>query len=194
MKQRSLTVGLIVATAVLALLLGGCNLANSASQTDLQNATGGDGPGSGNWKPVKPENQRQARQLYDVLQTLGQNTNEASTNYDNGYIKCLDGNGNLLSGQSEECIQQLSQSAKNVNNMLSDFFRGHDVFVSWVKQNGGVDIPQSVPFPKAPINPPATLDPGETNPSWTGCLTCTHSLDVEFVFSPAPVEIGQSTQ
>lgn len=198
MRQRIFVLCGIIITTLFFLALSGCGLAESVDQVDLQNATSGDGPGSGKWKPEKPANNRQARQLFNVLQTLSERGNETADEYDKAYILCFDENGKLRAEESlEECMPRLVELAYTWNRLFQDHESGSTVYDIWASETEGeTPAPNPPDPPKDPKNPPPdTEDPeGDDDDDRWGCppyccLTCIHGMNVEYVFFPAPVRV-----
>lgn len=189
-------VGSIFSLFLIAVItLAGCNV---ATPDGLQNSIGGgNGPGSGSWDPPKPQNNRQARQLYTVLETLAKNTNEETAKYDQGYVKCLDEAGKPLSGEEKDpCIQPLVDSWVTLFNHFKDFRSGSAVYTGWAQENVAAEAPPAPDLPGLPKHgAPPTLsndtdpDPDPIKcPPWC-CLTCTQRIDVEFVYHPTDMEL-----
>lgn len=187
MKRWSIVVGLLTLLLVFMGALAGC----SPAAEGLQNAAGvGDGPGSGRWKPQTPANARQARQLHETLQTLRRNANEESGQYDKLYAGCLNEEGRLRSGdEADACVQPLVASWLTLEAYFRDFMNGRSAYVDWAQRNDDAPSPPDLPNVPQSGSPSAEIIELGGGQNWTGCLTCTHRLDVEYVFRPAPVEI-----
>lgn len=182
-------------------LFGGVvvGLTSCGAADGLQNAAGGgDGPGSGNWKPGIPENRRQARQLWTILETLSKRTSEDSAAYDAQYVRCFDKDGNPLSqDENDPCIGELLNAANQLHAQFVDFRVGETSYNTWAQDAEDEDPPEAPDPPKEPKEPapkePAPKEPEDDDDNWGCppwcCLTCTQNLDVEYVFRPAPVEV-----
>lgn len=193
MKRWSIIAGMLALFLVFTGVLVGCG----AAADDLQNAAGsGESPGSGNWEPQMPENARQGRQLYEVLQTLRSNANEESGRYDKLFERCLTADGKLRSGdETDECVEPLVNSWLTLQALFRDFINGRSTYVDWAQENGARDMPSPPDLPRVPEQGllPAEIFELGSDQNYTGWLTCVNGLDVEFVFRPAPLEIEAPT-
>ncbi len=196
MKRWFIVAGLMMLFFVALFGLAGCGLLSQASDTDLTNAVGsGNGPGSGNWKPARPENLRQARQLHGILVTLSEKGSEISTSYDRLYDECFDLKGNLLPDkEAKGCIDESLELANSLRSHFHDFYSGAVVYATWADENKDEDPPKTPDPPRDPKNdpPPDTEDPGDDDDDGWGCcwcLTCIYGIAPEYVFHPVELEV-----
>ncbi len=197
--KRGLTLfGLTAALFIFMAGLTSCGLADTASE-GLSNAIGSEnGPGSGKWKPSKPLNKLQARQLHTALTSLSNKGNEFSIAYDKLYEQCFDIKGNLLPGSdAERCLSESSKLATEIRSYFRDFYVGLSVYGEWVQENEEEEDPPKPPDPpKEPKNdpPPDTEAPGDNDNDddddwgWR-CLTCTNRIDIEYMYAPFRVTV-----
>ncbi|MCA9927540.1 MAG: hypothetical protein KC419_03645 [Anaerolineales bacterium] len=188
MKRWFIVVGLLGMLAAVG--LSACGALSGASSTDLSNSVGSEnGPGSGKWNPPKPENNKQARQLYDVLQILAKNANEDAAAYDARYIDCFDSKGNLLPGkEEEECAKPLMELIASLQKYYTDFGAGWRVYHGYGNEIGE-DLPSVADLLKPPSNDPLQ---DLSVPGWTGCLTCTYGIAPEYVFHPVEIALSSN--
>ena len=194
MNRRLIVAGLMLLFIAI-FGLTGCGLLSQAADADLTNAAGsGDGPGSGKWRPQVPKNNRQARQLFNVLETLSKNGTEEADEYDRIYAFCFDENNKLIPANEGECLPQLNEQARVVERLLVDFDTGSTVWDTWA-QEGEEDPPPKTPDPPDPPkkDPPPKKEPGDDDDSggrtccW--CLTCTYGIEPEFIFQPVEIDV-----
>lgn len=189
LRRISILAGLTTCLVVALFALASCGADTIVSNTDLQNAAGsGNGPGSGKWTPPPPTNQRQARQLYQTIETLVANTNKVSTEYDEKYPQCLNENGKLLESQeNNDCITDLKSSWINLQNLFADYRAGADAYELFAQDSGDEEETPPAPDPPDPPkkDPPEKEDP-EDDDDWSGCcycLTCTYNIhNPEYAF------------
>lgn len=191
MIKRLSIIGFLVSLFLVAVIgLSSCGAAEELASTDLQNAVGsGNGPGSGNWQPPKPENKNQCTQLYNTVDAFRINIDGEVETYTNGFNRCFDKDGNLREGQDpEDCYKALSNVADGLKADYTDFRAG---FVNYgLCNNEG----PALTLPRVPDVDPVTTQgilPGGDWSNWTGCLTCTRSIESrEFVFIPLEVDLA----
>ena len=173
-------IGLIVSMMGLFLLTAvgtiGCDVDTQTATEGLTNSVGdGNGPGSGNWKPNLPTNNRQAQRMHAILQELTQRANQASAKYDEAYPLCLDEKGEWSQNGSESCVQEMNIMWEELRALFLDYRSGSQAYIQWAQQNQDLNPPDLPDSPK----PPLSRSPA----AWTGCLTCTHQIDnAEFAF------------
>ena len=194
-KRWSILVSLIAAFFMFSLALTSCGLAETASSGLANSAGSGNGPGSGKWKPILPENQRQARRLHTILQALASDSTELATEYDRLYDGCFDGDGKLLPDvNGEECHSKATELTDTLQDHFRDFAVGSDNYNTWAQEGEKEDPPPKAPeTPKEPKNPPKTEDPGDDDdddgPIWR-CLTCINRIDLEYMYAPFRAELN----
>lgn len=201
MKRIGLFISIIGLFLLTAVGLIGCGGIDTQTATEgLTNSVGdGNGPGSGNWKPIFPENNRQARRLHTVLVNLADQANESGKKYDANYVLCLNEDGKLLPNAERSCVDELIVSWNQLRAYFLDFQSGSGVYGTWASENEEEDPPDTPNPPDPPKkDPPETEDPEDDDGGgWCCyCLTCTQSIenrefafiDLDLVAFPEPTD------
>jgi len=184
-KRLSVLIGLTALFFIFLIGLTSCGLADSAGD-GYTNAIGsdGNGPGSGKWNPPAPKNENQCGIAHPILETLKANTEEAGRNVMQVRRRCVDEEGKFLpEANIGACTTQFDNKATDLNNHLTDFLAGSEIYA------GACNNPSNPLGSRAPSAPDLSfLVPKIGAPltplGWHGCLTCTHSLDLEYMYAP----------
>ena len=190
MNRKLIIVGLMMLFFVAIFGLTGCGLLSQAGDADLTNSVGSEnGPGSGNWKPGAPRNNRQARQLVNVLQTLSGNAKEEAEKYDQIFVQCIDA-GQLIEGKTvEECLKPIRNIALTLDNYFVDFDAGKTRYVNFYEENSSEELisPDDLTI-GSPSNP--LLTDLDVDGYHGECLTCTKVIDPGDVFNPVEIVLN----
>lgn len=190
-KKLSYLVGLTAVLFIFVFSLTSCGLAETASDGLTNSVGSGDGPGSGKWNPPKPKNENQCQQMHAVLTTLKANTVETGQNIMTIRDRCVDAKGNFLPNANiKTCTTQFNDKAKDLNYHLADFRIGGTTYVDACNNAELGMLGERVPSaPNLDFMVPKFSDP--LSPlGWTGCLTCTFNLDLEYMFAPFQSELN----
>lgn len=190
-KRASYVVGLTAVLFIFILGLTSCGLAETASDGLTNSVGSGDGPGSGKWKPAAPKNERQCGQFYSVLTTLKTNTEETGKDIMDIRARCVNEDGQFLPDANiKACTTQFNENADTLNNHLADFRIGSMTYVGGCNNEEIGILGERVPSaPDLSSLVPKMGDPLEPL-GWTGCLTCTFNLDLEYMFAPFQSELN----
>lgn len=188
-KRLSYLVGL---TAVLFIFsLTSCSLAETASDGLTNSIGSGEGPGSGKWNLPTPKNENQCQQAHNVLSTLKTNTEDIGKNIMTIRQRCVDEEGQFLPDASiKTCLEQFNEKATALNNHLTDFRVGGSTYIDACNNEQiGILGPRVPAAPNLEALVPKIGDP--LSPlGWTGCLTCTYNLDLEYMYAPFRSELN----
>ncbi len=202
MKRSMIVVGLLSLFLVVTLSIAACGISAEDATSNLGNAIGGEnGPGSGNWSPNKPTNQRQARLLNETLINLLDGIVANGTKHTQMILICYDGEGNRIETDNELCKQPIVELEETVRLQLDDFRAGYDVYTTCCpdQEFPEIELPKTIgSFPFILDNGiptiilPLGVEDDEPKGWWHGtlcCLTCVQNFEnPEYAFIDLDVD------
>lgn len=205
MKRSMILLTLMTLFLTVVVGIVGCGLSTDTAGDNLaSSAGGGNGPGSGNWQPANPTNERQYQRLHQNVNRLAEESVKLGDQYVQMIRFCYDKEGNRIEDTNREvCNRSIKDVDAALNNNLKDFRAGYVAFATCDCSHLGslrVQLPDQIGgFPLVlQDNVPTVVDHksddviGKTDTAWTGCLTCTYNINgVEYAFIDLNVDIAQ---
>ena len=193
MKRSMILVGLMTLFLAVTISIGACGISTQDATSNLGNSVNSEnGPGSGNWEPNKPANQRQARLLNETLVKLLDEIVVLGETHTQKVIICYDEEGNRITTTDEElCKDPIKELEVTLSNHLNDFRAGYGIYTTCCEDQ---DLPEIV-LPKTIGDQPVVIidglpsiqmplgvedGDGESKPWWHGslcCLTCVQNFE-----------------
>lgn len=190
MKRSMILVTLITLFVAMVVGIVGCGLSTDIAGDSLTSAAGGgNGPGSGNWQPQKPQNRRQYRLLHRNLNQLMDTTVRLGEIHTEMVLTCYDKEGKrILNSDNPLCDRPILELEAEISQYFVDYIAGYQVFMNCDCSHLGsetLELPEIIgtrsliieagkPTIKMPTSPSARY---WSNYEGLCCLTCTHKLD-----------------
>ncbi len=202
MKRSMIVVGLMSLFLVVSISIAACGISTEDATSNLGNAIGSEnGPGSGNWSPNKPENQRQARLLNETLVKMVDEIVALGATHTQKILICYDKEGNrILDTGNELCKEPIKEIEVILANYMTDFRAGYGMYTTCCEDQElpELELPTSVggrPLIIIDGLPSIQMPLGveeEDRPWWANsscCLTCIKNLDnPEYAFFDLDLE------
>lgn len=207
MKRSAIILGLITLFFAAMIGIAGCGLNPETTTDGLTNAAGSNqnGPGSGNWKPAQPTNERQYKRLHNTLTQLMDRLEQMGVEHVQTVITCYTVEGKRIeNNDSPLCEQPIQVLELEANKLMTDFQAGYVAFstcdcshletlkVDLPEKLGGYPLVLQDGVPTVIM--PLGVDDDAQDVPWNGycCLTCTQRLDFpEYAF--IDLEVGVSS-
>ena len=192
MKRSMILVGLMTLFLAVTISIGACGISTQDATSNLSNSVNSEnGPGSGNWEPRKPANQRQARLLNETLVKMLDEIVVLGATHTQKILICYDEEGNrILDTGNELCEEPIKEIEIVLANYITDFRAGYGMYTTCCEDQDlpEIKLPETIggrpfviidglPGIQMPLGVEGRGDDQWWNANSSCCLTCVQNFE-----------------